>query len=136
MVDEYAKPRKRRWKEYTQITRELLDTIEVGDLVRVNTWSKPLEVKAVSENYFVMASEKEYSVCSKLPRSGGFGSPLCIYCENVYKFSNEKVNKQYLQEFEDGKAHISERDGTAIYKLYVKKGGTLLSSERTYQYIK
>ena len=26
----------------------------------------------------------------------------------------------YLQEFEDGKTHISERNGIAIYELYVE----------------
>lgn len=26
----------------------------------------------------------------------------------------------YLQEFEDGKTHISERNGVAIYDLYVE----------------
>ena len=39
-------------KEYTHyrnITREILDTIKVGDLVKINDWTKPLRVKAVSE---------------------------------------------------------------------------------------
>ena len=132
----------KEYVHYTEITREILDTIKVGDLVRVNDWKKPMKVKAVSENYFVMTQnmfgDTYYSVCSKLPWDsvrhnamvGGmfhcgcddwiFGSPLTIGHENVYQFNNEETNKRYLQDFEDGKTHISERNGIAIYDLYVK----------------
>lgn len=127
---------------YTDVTREILDTIKVGDLVKVNDWKKPMRVKAVSENYFVMTQKQfgdtYYSVCSKIPWDGVrhnsmiggmfhcssddwiFGTPLCIEYENVYQFKNEEVNQKYLQEFEDGKCHLSERRGVAIYDLYVK----------------
>lgn len=47
---------KKEYVHYTDITREILDTIKVGDLVKINDWTKPLRVKAVSENYFVMVS--------------------------------------------------------------------------------
>lgn len=65
---------KKEYVHYTDITREILDTIKVGDLVKINDWTKPLRVKAVSENYFVMVSnlfgKPMYSVCSKLPWKG------------------------------------------------------------------
>lgn len=132
-------------KEYTHyrnITREILDTIKVGDLIKINDWTKPLRVKAVSENYFVMVSnlfgKPLYSVCSKLPWKGTrhnamiggmfhcdtdnwlFGSPLSLQYENLYRFENDEVNQAYLQEFENGEAEISERNGVPIYDLYVK----------------
>ena len=132
-------------KEYTHyrnITREILDTIKVGDLIKINNWTKPLRVKAVSENYFVMVSnlfgKPLYSVCSKLPWKGIrhnamigdmfhcgtdnwlFGSPLSLQYENLYRFENDEVNQAYLQEFENGEAEISERNGVPIYDLYVK----------------
>ena len=133
---------KKEYVHYTDITREILDTIKVGDLVKINDWTKPLRVKAVSENYFVMVSnlfgKPMYSVCSKLPwkgvrhnaMTGGmfhcgadtwiFGSPLSLQYENLYRFENEEANQAYLQEFENGEAEISERNGVPIYDLYVK----------------
>ena len=133
---------KKEYMHYNNITREILDTIKVGDLIKVNNWNKPMRVKAVSENYFVMTQKQfgntYYSVCSKLPWDGirhndmcggmfhcssddwVFGSPLTLDYEDLYEFENEEANQKYLQMFEDGKVHLSERRGTAIYDLYVK----------------
>lgn len=133
---------KKEYMHYSDVTREVLDTIKAGDLIKVNDWKRPMRVKAVSENYFVMTQKQfgntYYSVCSKLPwdgirynaMRGGmfhcgpdswiFGSPVCIDYENVYQFENEEANKAYLKEFEDGESWVSERRGLAIYDLYVK----------------
>lgn len=127
---------------YDNVTREILDTIKVGDLIKVNYWESPMEVKAVSDNYFVMTADMDdgiyYSVCSKLPWGGirhndmvggmfhcstdnwVFGSPLSLDYENLYEFKNEESNQKYLQEFESGECELSERNGIAIYDLYVK----------------
>ena len=127
---------------YTNITRDILDTIKVGDLIKVNDWESPMEVKAVSENYFVMTEnrdgERYYSVCSKLPWDGirynsmvggmfhcgtdnwVLGSSLQSEYENVYYFENEECNKKYLEEFEHGECELSFRTSVAIYNLYVK----------------
>ena len=137
---------KRNYIHYDNVTREILDTIKVGDLIRVNNWKRPMRVKAVSENYFVMTQKQfgntYYSVCSKLPWGGIrynnmvggmfhcgpdhwiFGSPVSIDYENLYEFENEEANKEYLQSFEDGESFISERRAIAIYDLYIK-GETL-----------
>ena len=48
---------KKEYVHYPTVTREILDTIKVGDLIRVNDWKKPMRVKAVSENYFVMTKK-------------------------------------------------------------------------------
>ena len=130
------------YTHYNNITREVLDTIKVGDLIKVNDWESPMEVKAVSENYFVMtegtSDERYYSVCSKLPWDGirynsmvggmfhcgtdnwVFGSSLQSEYENVYYFENEECNKKYLEEFERGECELSLRTSIAIYDLYVK----------------
>lgn len=127
---------------YTNVTRDVLDTIKIGDLIKVNNWESPMEVKAVSENYFVMTEDRDedryYSVCSKLPWDGVrynsmvggmfhcgtdnwvFGSSLQSEYENVYYFENEECNKKYLEEFEQGKCELSARTSIAIYDLYVK----------------
>ena len=133
---------KKEYVHYSDVTREALDTIKVGDLIKVNDWTKPMRVKAVSENYFVMTKKQfgdtYYSVCSKLPwegirynaMRGGmfhcgpdgwiFGAPVSIDYDNLYEFDNEEANQAYLQLFEDGESFISERRGIAIYDLYVK----------------
>lgn len=133
---------KKEYAHYENVTREILDTIKVGDLVKVNNWKKPLRVKAVSDNYFVMAQKMFgntcYSVCSKLPWDGVrynswvggmfhcstdswvFGCPLSCEYENLYNFDDEEANQKYLQGFEDGENELSMRRGTAIYDLYVK----------------
>lgn len=133
---------KKEYVHYDNVTREILDTIKVGDLIKVNDWKKPMRVKAVSDNYFVMTEnyfgKGYYSICSKLPWDGIrhnkmvgdmfhcasddwiFGSPLSLVYEDLYSFENEEANKEYLQQFEDGKVRLSERNGIAIYDLYVK----------------
>lgn len=137
---------KKNYIHYDNVTREILDTIKVGDLIRVNNWKRPMRVKAVSENYFVMTQKQfgdtYYSVCSKLPWDGVmhndmrggmfhcgpdhwlFGAPVSVDCENLYEFENEEANKKYLQSFEDGESLLSERRSIAIYDLYIK-GETL-----------
>lgn len=132
---------KKEYIYYSNVTREVLDTIVVGDLVKVNDWTKPMRVKAVSDNYFVMTKKQfgdtYYSVCSKLPWNGIrynamrggmfhcgpdswiFGAPGIDY-DNLYQFDNEDANQAYLKMFEDGESEISQRKGIAIYDLYVK----------------
>lgn len=136
---------KKSYEHFINPTREILDNVKVGDLIKINDWKKPMRVKAVSENFFVMVSKQfkdtYYSVCSKLPWDGVrynsmvggrfhcgaddwiFGSPLTIEHKNVYSFENEETNRLYLQEFEDGKTHISERNGIAIFDVFIKEDG-------------
>lgn len=133
---------KSEYKHYTDITREILDTVKVGDLVKINNWKRPLRVKAVSKNYFVMAmpcfGEVLYSVCSKMPWNGIrhnkmvggmfhcgtdnwiFGSPLVFEHENIYEFKDEECNRIYLESFEKGETELSHRSAVAIYDLYIK----------------
>lgn len=128
---------------YSNVTREILDTVCVGDLIKINEWKVPLRVKAVSENYFVMTRKQfghtVYSVCSKLPWGGirhnlmrggmfhcstdswVFGSPLSVDYEHLYDFENNDANDAYLQSFESGETELSERKGVPIYELYIKK---------------
>ena len=133
---------KKNYIHYDNVTRDILDTVGVGDLIKVNDWKQPMRVKAVSKNYFLMTSkvfgDTCYSVCSKLPWSGNvynsmrggmfhcstdnmiFGSVLSSDYPNLYKFENEEANQKYLQEFENGNLELSQRRGIAIYDLYVK----------------
>lgn len=134
----------KQYSHYSNITKEILDTVKVGDLIKIKDWKKPMRVKAVSENYFVMTNKQfgdtYYSVCSKIPWGdegrrhnrmvGGmfhcgadnwiFGTPLGVEYEDIYEFNDEESNKLYLQELESGETRISERSGIAIYDLYIK----------------
>lgn len=45
---------KTEYKHYTEITKEILDSIKAGMLVKINDWKRPMKVVGVSENYFCM----------------------------------------------------------------------------------
>ena len=55
---------------FDEITKELLDSIEVGDFVKCNEWKKPMIVVAKSDNYFIMVQRHFntflYCICEKL----------------------------------------------------------------------
>lgn len=128
-------------KHYTEITREILDTIKVGDQVKINDWENFMRVKGVSTNFFVMTCQEgevaHYSVCSKLPWNGirhnamiggmfhcggdnwVFGSPLAIDHRDLYQFNDPKMTARYLEDFENEKCEISVRNGTPIVDLYI-----------------
>lgn len=125
------------YKTYDEITKELLDGIVVGDLVKVNDWKKPLRVKAVSENYFVMATKAFgktiYSVCEKKRWDGIMYSAMRGGMFHVgrdswifgwlggYDFDNPKTANKYLQSFERGKSELSPRSAIPIYEIHIKR---------------
>lgn len=131
------------YKRYSksQITKEILDQIQIRDLVKINDWGEPLRVKGVSDNYFVMAQDLhdiekplEYSVFSKIPFKG-----LCYngitegdyFCgpdfwlfgdiDFDYKFDNQESIQKYLNKFETGETEISMRNSVAVYSIQIKK---------------
>lgn len=137
--------------KYTDITKELLDSIKVGDLVAIQNWDDMLEVRAVSDNYFVMASTSPkqaglYSICEKKlspythndMRKGLFhcGTDFWIFGyinpdddfsddpngdENPYTFTNQKFNASYMASLESGETQLSARTSVPIYELYLKR---------------
>ena len=126
------------YKTYVEITKELLDQIEVGDLIRVNEWKKALRVKAVSENYFVMTAKAfgktNYSVCEKKQWDGirhnmmigglfHVGTDSWVFgWKEGYDFDNPEIAGRYLQSFEDGESEISPRGAVPIFTIQIKKG--------------
>lgn len=137
--------------KYTDITKELLDSIKVGDLVAIQGWDSLLEVKCVSDNYFVMADTSPdkkgwYSICEKklspythnAVRKGLFhcGTDFWIFGyinpdddfsddpngdENPYTFTNQKFNASYMASLESGETQLSARTSVPIYELYLKR---------------
>jgi hypothetical protein len=125
---------------YTEVTKEILDTIKVGDLVKVNDWKKPMRVKGVSENYAVMVQKQfkdtYYSVISKRPfdkgnhnamRTGKFhcGRDNWIFGSAYfnYNFEDAEAVACYLQEFERGETELSHRSAIPILELHIKRVG-------------
>lgn len=130
----------KNYEKHVEITKELLDTIKVGDLIKINDWGKPLRVKGVSENYFVMATKQFgdtiYSVCEKKKWDGTRynsmrGGMFHCACDNWvfgwsgfkgdYDFDNEELTAAYLDTFEKGESSISPRSAIAIETLYIKR---------------
>lgn len=127
----------KNYKEYTEITKEILDQVKIGDFVKINDWKRPLIVVGVSENYFCMCrnafGEILYSVCEKKPWNGirhnsMIGEMFHCGTDNMvfgvagfdYRFNDENEIKRYLQMFEEEKIELSHRTSVPIYKISFK----------------
>lgn len=102
-----------KYKEYSwddgTLTKEVLDSIKVGDKIRCNNWKQPLTVKAVSDNYFIMTDKKRYSICEKLPRkfthNNAYKDRFTIGPDNYYgyyDYNDPTQCKEALLRLEDG----------------------------------
>lgn len=134
---------KRTISEYFEkpnITKELLDTIKVGDKVRINNWRAYFDVVAVSKNYFIMTRPVKdtflYSICEKNKR--GYEHNLCYqpkcgfssdefvcgaddhWCK--YDYSKKNELKLAIKELEEGELKVSTKRGLGIKKIYIKRG--------------
>ena len=121
------------YRLYTEITKELLDSVQVGDLIECNDWDTPLRVKGVSENYFVMSNGEEYSICEKKQWDGIIynafrGGMFHISTDNLifgwsggYDFDDEANVKGYLEALENGNIALSLRRGCPLEKIAIKK---------------
>lgn len=127
----------KNYKHFENITKEILDEIKVGDLVKINNQKKPMKVVGVSKNYFAMimkvCGNVLYSICEKKPWGGirhnkmtggmfhcGADNMVFGYSDFDYKFDNKGEIQRYLQAFEDGEIELSVRNSVPIYDLYVK----------------
>ena len=122
---------------YTEITKELLDSVKVGDLVKCNDWKVPFRVKGVSENYFVMArktfGQTDYSICEKKPWPGirhnaMTGGMFHISTDDWifgwsggYDFDDQQNMAAYLASLEKGETCISERRGCPLTTMVIKR---------------
>ena len=126
------------YTSYTEITKAVLDSLQVDDLVKVNDWIKPMRIKGVTENYAVMVQKQFgkvfYSDIEKKPWPGIKHNAMtggCFHCgpddwifgdsDFGYKFDDAEAVTAYLQKFEDGVNHLSVRRGIPILSLQIKK---------------
>ena len=122
-------------KEYITIvrpTKEDLDKIKVGDLVKCNDWVKPLTVRAVSDNYFIMSrnhfGKPLYSICEKNPSTFSrnyivesyptIGTDFWVFGKFDY-LDQEDINK-CVAELESGETELSVRNSCALKIIHYK----------------
>ena len=129
-----------KYKEFFEITKELLDSVELGDVVKMNDWKRGMVVRGVSENYFVMAvnmfGQWCYSACEKLVRThnhnqmtqGMFhiGTDSWVFgYGDGYHFDDPDWVSEYLASFdaegEEDRSEISVRRGVPIYSMAIRK---------------
>lgn len=125
-----------------EITREILDSVKIGDYVKCNDWKRAMRVVGVSENYFVMAKKAFgrwiYSVCEKTPFKGirhnsliggyfsigtdnySFGAPM----KNAYEFDNEEFISEYLKAFKEKDCELSVRRSCALTSIAIRSDST------------
>lgn len=133
---------KKNYEIFHEITKELLDRVKVGDLVKFNDWVIPYRVKGVSENYFVAArkmfGKTYYSICEKKPWPGirynamrggmfhiGPDDMIFGWCGwpwgHEYDFDNAEATAGYLKALEDGEMSISIRRGCPVFTMAIKR---------------
>lgn len=125
---------KRNYVVHEQVTKEILDAIQVGDRVRCNAWGKPMQVVGVSPNYFVMHQnlfgKGFYSVCEKKSvehsrnsyTKGNFriGTDDYIFgAPGGYPWDDAEWVEAYLAGFESGKINLSVRRAVNLEKIAI-----------------
>jgi hypothetical protein len=127
--------------EKQDITKELLNTIKVGDFIKVNTWKRPMKVIAISENFFIMwkpcFETYMYSICEKNKRGYAhnmFYRPKCgfdsdefvcgpdNYVFGKYDYDDAEECEEALKDLESGEMEVSQRRGWGIWHLEIKRG--------------
>ena len=120
-------------KEYQEIaiTKESLDTVTIGDYFKYNDDKRGMKVRAVSENYFIIATsafgQALYSICHKNPINYDYnhmkkGFPVMSPddCWGKYNYTDRYECEQALIDLENGDMSYSRR-GVALTKAFVKK---------------
>lgn len=126
------------YTRHTVITKELLDSIQVGDQVKCNDWLYPRIVKAVSENFFVMARKAfgkiEYTVCDKRPwgvkekyeprKVMAYTNPEDFtygWYYNGFDFDEDTNMQEYIDALESGKIGLYRREGFVLEYIAILK---------------
>lgn len=127
----------KEYKHFQNVTKEILDSVKVGNFIKINSWKRPMKVVGVSDNYFVMIQKVCgkicYSVCEKKPwggirynamRGGMFhcGTDNMVFglIDFDYKFDKREEIKRYLNAFESKEIELSQRNAVPIFELYIK----------------
>ncbi len=119
--------------EADKLTKEVLDSVKVGDLVKCNEWKQPLIVKVTSENFFIMArnvfGKTLYSICEKRPSEysrnyftkGSFmiGTDNLIF--GIYDYLKQDDCEEAIKELENGNLALSHRKTVDLMSIQIKR---------------
>lgn len=119
--------------KFANPAKEVLDQVKVGDLIKCNDWTKPLTVRAVSENYFVMSrnhfGKPLYSICQKKPAdfSRNYiveGYPMIgtdAWVFGRFDYLNQEDCEEAVKELESGETEMSVRHSCMLKVIYIKR---------------
>lgn len=119
--------------KFSNPSKEVLDQVKVGDLIKCNDWVKPLTVRAVSENYFVMSrnhfGKPLYSICEKKPADFSrnyivegyptIGTDFWVF--GKFDYLNQEDCEQAVKELESGETEMSVRNACMLKVIYIKR---------------
>ena len=118
---------------YNDITKEILDTVKVGDLIKCNDFKTPLRVIGVSENYFIMVrkafSSYIYSICEKNKvnhsrnsyHEGSFRIGTDNYVFGKFDYLDIKDVNEALIELENSEMELSVRTSVDLNSISIKR---------------
>lgn len=121
---------KNEYIDYKNITRNILDNIKVGNIIKCNDWEESMKVVGISDNYFIMVNGDYYSICEKKPidhtrnnyTKGSFriGDDDLVFGKiGGYKWNDEKFITEYLNELESGETQLSARRAIDLKKIKI-----------------
>lgn len=125
--------------EDQEITKEILDSVEVGDYVKINDWKRPLIVKAVSQNYFIASmpcfESWLYSIFDKSTNLNKHNNGKFVAAPDNFRgkhdYSKESECEIALVELEKGMLELSQRREASISKIQIKKMKAKKSHQET-----
>ncbi|MEG0409108.1 MAG: hypothetical protein RR623_09565 [Bacilli bacterium] len=134
------KIKKSIYRGYNQdeITLDLLNSLVIGDKVKINDWKQPLTVKGISENYVIMnrrykGDNYSYAIIEKKKSSYRHNGRewndmfICGTDDRVvgsvygYAFNNQKYIDGYLDYLETSEIDISYRNRVCIEYISIRK---------------
>lgn len=123
---------------------KVINSLQVGNMVQINDWDKPMIVRGVSEHYVVVSNlfdnDCEYTILSREPNTIAYngipcGACICAadwwlfgilldgYNDFEYHFANQDWTTKYLESLEKGETEMSLKNRAIITNIKIGYGG-------------